>query len=647
MVGKLASRVIPLLCFLFDTNTQHLLAASPPSAYRISGIVMDSLTGQPLESAEVTIASVINLEDQQAFLTSSDGRFLFVGLPRGKYRLMAGRRGYALQGFQQHEAFMTGIAVGPGLDSEHIRFPLVPSSVITGVVNDDWGDPARDAKVLLFQQNTSEGSRGLRNINQTTTDDQGRYRFAHLLAGTYSVAVYAQPWYAKGQSQSLSQTIDNLQSAVSSADQEGSGANLRQAVGELRQAIAEAAVQSSSSAPFDVVYPITFFPDATSLAEATRFALAPGATQVADLQLRAVPSVHLRVRVPVTPVTITTQQEDGQQTPSQGESSAAAAQVDASPDVALALKIGDSFTDQIEPARKEIAPGIFELSGIPPGQIEVNIMNGPIPTGPEDSIVSHSRTFNLSGDTELDLSDQGESATVSGVVLSSQFSQAAAAPRATPADPATSDHPPGEQTAVVQSASDEAAMVHTLEEHASDTSLTLRSVKTGESYGATLSSEGKFSFAASTLPAGLYEVEFSGQTGLRVSSLEATGAIVSDRTIEIPAGQPVNLTVHAAEANCILSGVALKNGKPVAGAMVLLVPQDPGHDMSLYHRDQSDSDGSFSMSPLFPGRYILLAIENGWDLEWADPKVMFQYLPGGQPLELKPGASLTLNAKVQ
>ena len=69
--------------------------------------------------------------------------------------------------------------------------------------------------------------------------------------------------------------------------------------------------------------------------------------------------------------------------------------------------------------------------------------------------------------------------------------------------------------------------------------------------------------------------------------------------------------------------------------------------MSLYHRDQSDSDGSFSMSPLFPGRYILLAIENGWDLEWADPKVMFQYLPAGLPLELQPSASLTLNPKVQ
>jgi hypothetical protein len=143
-------------------------------------------------------------------------------------------------------------------------------------------------------------------------------------------------------------------------------------------------------------------------------------------------------------------------------------------------------------------------------------------------------------------------------------------------------------------------MIRDLQERTSNATLTLRSTKTGESYGVTVSSQGKFSFAGSTLPVGSYEVEFPAQTGLRVSSLEATGATISGHTIEIPASQPVNLIVHAAEANCTLSGFALKNGKPVAGAMVLLVPQDPGHDMSLYHRDQSDSDGSFTMSPLFP-----------------------------------------------
>jgi hypothetical protein len=600
---------------------------------------VDSVTGQPLDGAEVTIASVANLEEQQALFTSSTGRFLFANLPPGKYRLMASRRGYTMQAFHQHEGFSTGIVVGPGLDSEHFRFPLAPSSVITGVVTDEWGDPVRDAKVLLFQQSTFEGSRGLRNVNQHTTDDQGRYRFAHLLTGTYAVAVFAHPWYTQPQMQ-----IQAVQGSINFVD-------LNAVVDRSTESpIASGGGELTPPDPlFDVVYPVTFFSNATSLAQATRIALAPGATETADFQLRPVPSVHLRMRVPTQRVTL---DEGAEQTANQGESGNYLRDIPA-PDVGLALKIGDGFfTDQIEPARKEIAPGIVEFSGIPPGQFEVSLSNGSMLTDRDDSIVSQNRTLSVSADSELDLSSQGDSGIVSGKVLASQFPQAIATAKPAPADPAASDHATREQTAVDQSASgeaapEEAARIQALQERMSNATLTLRSLKTGETYDATISGRGQFTIAGATLPAGSYDVEFSGQSQLHVSALEATGATVSGHIIEILSGQPVNLVVHAAEANCTLSGIALKNGKPVADAMVLLVPQDPGHDTSLYHRDQSDSDGSFTMSPLFPGRYILLAIENGWDLEWADPKVMFQYLPGGQPLELQPGASLTLNAKVQ
>lgn len=609
MAGKPIFRALALLGFLFAASAANLGAAPPPAAYRIAGIVVDSVTGQPLEGAEVTVASVTNPEEQQTFLTSSTGRFVFASVSPGKYRLTTNRRGYATQAFHEHEVFSTAIVVGPGLDSEHIRFPLAPSSVVTGMVTDDWGDPIRDAKVLLFQQSMFDGSRGLRNINQATTDDEGRYRFAHLLSGTYALAVYARPWYAQSPME-----VRGVQGDVNLVDHNV----VIESTAESLIADHEGPLAPPPDPLFDVVYPITFFPNASSLAQATRLALAPGATETADFQLHAVPSIHLRVRVPVqsTPVTITSGTPDSAEN---SQETSTSAEIDSSPDVALALKIGDSYTDQIEPARKQIAPGIVELSGIPPGQIEAFMVTGSMLSGPEDSVVSHGRTLNLSGDTELDFSAQGDAAAVSGVVLSSRFP-----PPPTTASQASADQGEGSLSM----------------------NIVFRSLKTGESYDATISDHGKFSFASATLPTGAYEVEFA-QPGLRVASLEATGATVSGRTIEIPAGQPINLNVHAVEANCTLSGFALKNGKPVAGAMVLLVPQDPGHDMSLYHRDQSDSDGSFSMSPLFAGRYILLAIENGWDLEWADPRVMFQYLPGGQPLELKPGASLTLNAKVQ
>jgi hypothetical protein len=627
MESRSVFRASVVLGLFLAASSAYLHPIPPPATYRIAGIVVDSVTGQPLEGAEVTIAPVTTSEEQQVFLTSSGGRFLFANLPPGKYRLMASRRGYAPQALHQHEGFSTAIAVGPGLDSEHIRFPLAPSSVITGVVTDEWGDAVRDAKVLLFQQSMFDGSRTLRNISQTPTDDQGRYRFAHLLAGTYAVAVYARPWYTKDQSELLAQTVANLQSGVSSGDLVVSGAG-------LRQEINEAILQSSFGQLLDVVYPVTFFSNATSLAEAGRLALAASASETADLQLRAVPSVHLRVRVPVQPLTTVTVTSETDSEGNAQETSTNTSEIESSGDVALSLKIGEGYTDELEPTRREIAPGLIELSGIPPGEINLTTgsIRGSLLNANGFSYAARAKTLNISGDAEVDFSSQGDSTNVSGVVVSSQFHPASANDGPAPAD---------------QGSTEQAVLSRAMEPASSNVTITFRSPKTGESYDATVSSEGKFSFASSPLPAGSYEVEFPAQSGLRVASLQATGATVSGRTIEMPAGQPVNIVVHAAEANCSLSGFALKNGKPVAGAMVLLVPQDPGHDMSLYHRDQSDSDGSFAMSPLFPGRYTLLAIENGWDLEWADPAVLFRYLPSGQPVELQSGASLTLNAKLQ
>jgi len=52
----------------------------------------------------------------------------------------------------------------------------------------------------------------------------------------------------------------------------------------------------------------------------------------------------------------------------------------------------------------------------------------------------------------------------------------------------------------------------------------------------------------------------------------------------------------------------------------------------LARRDQSDSDGSFSLHDVVPGNYILVAIEDGWELDWTQPQVIGRYLPGGIPV---------------
>jgi hypothetical protein len=63
--------------------------------------------------------------------------------------------------------------------------------------------------------------------------------------------------------------------------------------------------------------------------------------------------------------------------------------------------------------------------------------------------------------------------------------------------------------------------------------------------------------------------------------------------------------------------------------MVVLVPKDAAGFPELVRRDQSDSDGSFALRDAAPGQYTVVAIEDGWGLDWARPEVIGRYLPGG------------------
>ena len=60
--------------------------------------------------------------------------------------------------------------------------------------------------------------------------------------------------------------------------------------------------------------------------------------------------------------------------------------------------------------------------------------------------------------------------------------------------------------------------------------------------------------------------------------------------------------------------------------------KEPEANAELFRRDQSDSDGSFSLNTVIPGEYTIVAIENGWDLNWSQPGVIAHYLPQGRKI---------------
>jgi hypothetical protein len=90
--------------------------------------------------------------------------------------------------------------------------------------------------------------------------------------------------------------------------------------------------------------------------------------------------------------------------------------------------------------------------------------------------------------------------------------------------------------------------------------------------------------------------------------------------------------------------VVRRGGQPASGIMVLLAPVD---NRILFRRDQSDSDGSFTLGNIVPGRYFLLAIDRGWELEWANPSVLDVFLKKSIPIEVHASDKLTQTVEVQ
>lgn len=132
------------------------------------------------------------------------------------------------------------------------------------------------------------------------------------------------------------------------------------------------------------------------------------------------------------------------------------------------------------------------------------------------------------------------------------------------------------------------------------------------------------------VPAGSYEVQvLGGGKQYLVVGLSADGVQFKGHTVTVPAGASATVALTLA-VGIDIQGVAKKAGKPFAEAMIVLVPKDPAENHDLFRRDQSDLDGTFTLHNVPPGSYTLVAIENGWDLDWSRPEVIAGYVKRGQ-----------------
>jgi len=542
--------LIYLLALLFaqvQSQAQARSAPPAPPAYRISGIVVDAVTGAVVPRAELSII----LEAAETKTRAGDnGSFSFEGLQPGKYQLYAFAQGYVREGFDQHGPFFTGIVVGNGQDSEHLVFRLHPQAVITGRVTDERGEPVRHADVTLFRAGVNDRRIG-GQFGPKPTNDLGEYRFARLLPGKYYLAVSARPWYAQTGLNYFDQPEPN---------QEG---------------ISFSRTTWKPDPALDVVYPITFYPGVTDEHAAVELNLAAGGREEANIQLRAVPALHVRL----------TNLHADEKNPV---------------GIGAFRRVFRSYSAPQNVESRQISPGEYEVAGLPPGDVTLLIVPNSGQSGPSPRT---SIRMNLSGDETLDAAGTVVTSNVSGRVI----------------------WPSGSIPEHVQ--------VNFIDAES-------RNVSTA------VLKDGAFSFPA--LQAGTYRVFVQPRPGGEyVQSISASGAKASGTRVTIEGAGDVHLDINMGQGFGQVTGVAQLDGKPVAGVMVLLVPAS-GEDLEVNsRRDQSDSDGSFKLPNILPGKYVLMAIQDGWDLDWMNWQALKPYREKGRALQIAPKETKNLTVDAQ
>jgi hypothetical protein len=121
-----------------------------------------------------------------------------------------------------------------------------------------------------------------------------------------------------------------------------------------------------------------------------------------------------------------------------------------------------------------------------------------------------------------------------------------------------------------------------------------------------------------------------------VARVFSQGAETQGHTLTVAPGASLDISVSLVTGATNVEGVAMRAGKGAAGAMVVLLPDAPETHTEFFRRDQSDLDGTFNLRGVIPGAYTIVAIENGWDLDWSEPAVLMRYAKHGQTVKVGP-----------
>jgi hypothetical protein len=151
--------------------------------FELSGTVINAATGEPVSRALVQMQA----STERAQFAGADGTFVFKKLARGRYNLTASKPGFfSQQQLGRWSAWRNSFQDVPS--EKDVVLKLTPEGIIYGEVKNESGEPVEGITVRAQRWQTENGRKTLQNARDAATDDEGNFRLAELLPGSYHLS---------------------------------------------------------------------------------------------------------------------------------------------------------------------------------------------------------------------------------------------------------------------------------------------------------------------------------------------------------------------------------------------------------------------------------------------------------------------------
>ncbi|MGA9207394.1 MAG: carboxypeptidase regulatory-like domain-containing protein, partial [Terriglobales bacterium] len=147
---------------------------------------------EPLKKAMVQVVA----EDQKlggnyTAVTDADGYFRVDNVVPARYRMYVEKTGYIEVNRRGHKSEVNIFTVQAGQSLEDLQLHMLATSVISGRVTDEDGDPMSGVNVVA--QRRKPGKAGRETALNGATNDLGEYRLAGLFPGQYWIVAIPPP----------------------------------------------------------------------------------------------------------------------------------------------------------------------------------------------------------------------------------------------------------------------------------------------------------------------------------------------------------------------------------------------------------------------------------------------------------------------